>query len=87
MNTERYNLAKKEVLDFFDKLKIPEEKYDLTEQPPRGKSESFTVSFTVEVDIKDILTHNFRYSRIEDREYYMTGTIVYFAVRKNRKGV
>lgn len=82
----RYSLAKNEVLDFLDKLKMPDEKYDLTGQPPFGEIERFTITFSGVVNnINDILKHNFRYSRVEYKEYFLQGTIVYFVVRKIRK--
>ena len=83
---ERYKLAKKEVLDFLYKLNIPKEKHSLTEQPPFGKIDRFNVFFTDDINIKDVSEHNFRYSRIDDKEHYINaGTIVYFVVRKIRK--
>ena len=91
MNTNeenRYALAKKEILDFLHKLKIPKEKYNLTEQPPFGGMDRFTVFFSDGVDgisIMKVVEHKFRYSRFDDKEYYINeGTIIYFWVRKIR---
>ena len=91
MNTNeenRYALAKKEILDFLHKLKIPKEKYNLTEQPPFGGMDRFTVFLSNGVDgisIMKVVEHKFRYSRFDDKEYYINeGTIIYFWVRKIR---